>query len=178
MLSPFFSSKMLVHFFGILPLSANHNKNKGHPVRLTFHVNSLSTVLLTSLGKTFFAWRFIINENILFWLTISYQKPFVFSVSVFCYRKFTTKLNLRPNIGLTYAISTVKCCFFLILYKKIFFTFLCWIWILMFHNIIVKISEKLNQRNLLKNCLQVTYPTDFCTICIFLLWRKVKIFDC
>ena len=37
---------------------------------------STSTVLSTSLGKTFFAWRFILNENILFWLTISYQKPF------------------------------------------------------------------------------------------------------
>ena len=24
------------------------------------------TVLLTSLGKTFFAWRFILNENLLF----------------------------------------------------------------------------------------------------------------
>ena len=26
----------------------------------------------------FFAWRFILNENILFRVTISYQKPFVF----------------------------------------------------------------------------------------------------
>ena len=31
----------------------------------------------------------------------------------------------------------------------------------MFHNNIVKISEKLNKWNLLKICLQVTYPTDF-----------------
>ena len=31
------------------------------------------TVLSTSLGKMFFAWRFILNENILFWWTISYQ---------------------------------------------------------------------------------------------------------
>ena len=31
----------------------------------------LPTVLVTSLGKTFFAWLFILNENILFWLTIS-----------------------------------------------------------------------------------------------------------
>ena len=38
--------------------------------------------------------------------------------------------------------------------------------LLMFHNNIVKISEKLNQRNLLKICLQVTYPTDYCIICI------------
>ena len=34
----------------------------------------------------------------------------------------------------------------------------------MFHNNIV-ISEKLNKQNLLKNYLQVNYPTDFCIIC-------------
>ena len=48
----------------------------------------------------------------------------------------------------------------------------------MFHNNIVKISEKLNKQNLLKICLQVTYPTDFYIICIhFYLWEKVKIFE-
>ena len=48
----------------------------------------------------------------------------------------------------------------------------------MFHNIIVKISEKLNEQNLLKICLQVTYPTDFCIICIhFYDGEKMKIFD-
>ena len=36
----------------------------------------------------------------------------------------------------------------------------------MFYNNIVKISENLNKRNLLKICLQVTYPADFCIICI------------
>ena len=56
------------------------------------------TVLLTSLGKTFFAWHFILNENILFRLTISYQKPFVFSVSVFCSQIFTVKLYLQPKL--------------------------------------------------------------------------------
>ena len=59
------------------------------------------TVLSTSLGKMFFAWRFILNENILFWLTISCQKPFVFYVSVFCSQIFTQKLELRPKVGLT-----------------------------------------------------------------------------
>ena len=66
------------------------------------------TVLSTSLGKTFFAWHFILNENILFWLTLSYQKPFVFSVSVFDFQICTRKLNLSPEIGLPYAISIVK----------------------------------------------------------------------
>ena len=48
----------------------------------------------------------------------------------------------------------------------------------MFHNNIVKISEKLNKQSLLKICLQVTYPTNFCIICIhFYYGEKVKIFD-
>ena len=71
-------------------------------------VTVTSTLLSISLGKTFFAWRIILNENILFCLTISYQKPFVFSVSMFCSQIFTLKLNLWPKIGLTYAISIVK----------------------------------------------------------------------
>ena len=52
------------------------------------------TVLSASLGKTFFVWHFILNENILFLLTISYQKTFVFYISVFCSQTFTLKLNL------------------------------------------------------------------------------------
>ena len=42
------------------------------------------------------------------WLTIFYQELFVFSVSLFCSQICTIKLNLRPKIGLTYAISIVK----------------------------------------------------------------------
>ena len=38
----------------------------------------------------------------------------------------------------------------------------------MFHNNIVEISEKLNKQNLLKICLQVTYTTDSCIICILI----------
>ena len=79
------------------------------------------TVLSTSLGKTFFAWRFILNKNILFSLTIFNQKPFVFSVSVFCSQLFTVKLNLRPKIGLTYAISIVKWFFGVFVWENIFY---------------------------------------------------------
>ena len=50
----------------------------------------------------------VFNETILFRLTISHQNPFVFSVSVFNSQKYTLTLNLRPNVGLTYAISIVK----------------------------------------------------------------------
>ena len=37
---------------------------------------------------------------------------------------------------------------------------------------IVKISEKLNKRNLLKICLQVIYPTYFCIIGIHFYYAK------
>ena len=55
--------------------------------------------------------------------------------------------------------------FFFCLWKYILF-FFTEFELLIFQNNIVKISEKLNQPNLLKICLQVTYPTDFCIICI------------
>ena len=48
---------------------------------------------------------FFLNENILFWLTISHQKPFVFSATGFCSQICTVKLNLQPKVGLTYANS-------------------------------------------------------------------------
>ena len=67
--------------------------------------------------KDVFALFFILNENILFSLTIPYQKPFVFFVSVFCFQILTLKLKLRPKIGLTYAISIVKWFFGIFLRK-------------------------------------------------------------
>ena len=91
------------------------------PTDLDLHCLPLTTVLSSSLGKTFFAWRFILNENILLWLTISYQKPFVFSVSVFCSQICTLKLNLSPKIGLTYAISIVKWFFGIFVLVNIFY---------------------------------------------------------
>ena len=80
-----------------------------------------STVLSTSPRKTVFAWCFILNENILFWLTISYKKTFVVSVSVFCSQIYILKLNLRPNICLTCAISMVKWLFGNFVYENIFY---------------------------------------------------------
>ena len=66
-------------------------------------------MLTPSLGKTFFAWRFILNENLDFLLTMSYQKLFVFSLSLLCFQVFIVKLILGPKTGLTYAISIVNC---------------------------------------------------------------------
>ena len=48
--------------------------------------------------------------------------------------------------------------------RKYFLLFFAEFELLMFYNIIVKISEKLKKWNLLKIWLQVIYPTDFCMI--------------
>ena len=141
------------------------------PWMITYKVTE-TTILSTSLGKTFFAWRFILNKNILFWLTISYQKPFVFSVSMFCFQIFTLKLNLRSKVGLTYAFSIVKWFFFNFCLRQYFLLFFAEFELLMFHNNIVKISENLNKGNLLKIWLQVTYPTDFCMILLHFYYGK------
>ena len=77
-------------------------------VHLGISVNSSIYCPFDISWKTFFAWHFILNKNILFWLTISSLKPFVFYVSVFCSQIFTQKLKLWPKVGLTYAISIVK----------------------------------------------------------------------
>ena len=79
---------------------------------------TLCSLLLSfrHLGKTFFVCRFISNENLLFWLTISYQP-----ISVFCSQIFTLKLNLRLKVGLTYAISLVKWFFGIFVKENIFY---------------------------------------------------------
>ena len=137
-----------------------------------------TTVLLTSLGKTFFAWCFILNENILFWLTISYLKPFVCSVSVFDSQVCTLKLNLRPKIGLTYAISIVKWFFGIFVLGNIFFTFLCWIWITDVSQQHCENFRKNEQVELVENLPLRHIPYRFLHYLLsFLLWEQVKIFD-
>ena len=135
-----------------------------------------STVLSTSLGKTFLAWRFILNENILFLLTISYQKPFVFDVSVFYSQIFTQKLKLRPKVSLTYAISS-KVIFLNFRLRKYFFTFLCWIWIIYVLQQYCENFRKIEQVELVENLAPSYLPYRFLhDLASFLLWEKVKIF--
>ena len=135
------------------------------------------TVLSTSLGKTFFAWRFILNDDILYWLCISYQKPFVFSVSVFSSQICNLKLNLRPKIGLTYANSIVKW-FFGIFPEKIFFTFLCWICIIDVSQQYCENFRKNELVELVENLPPSYLPYTFLhNLHSFLQWEKVKIFD-
>ena len=59
--------------------------------------------------------------------------------------------------------------------SKYFLLFFAEFELLMLHNNIVKISEKLNKWNLLKIYLQVTYPTNFCIIFIFTMGKSENI---
>ena len=75
-------------------------------------------------------------------------------------------------------ISFCCCCFFLIfvLENTFFLLFFAEFELLMFRINIVKISEKNKneQAELMKNCLQDTYHTDFCIICIPFYYGKKR----
>ena len=61
--------------------------------------------------------------------------------------------------------------------RKYFLFFFVKFEFVMFHNNIVKFQKKINKKNLLKICLQVSYPTDFCIICIqFYFGKREKYF--
>ena len=146
------------------------------------------------LERPFYAWRFILNENVLFWLTISYQKLFV--VFFFCFFFFFCFLLLFffcflfhfcGLISNTRIYSKIKlmtknwsdlCNFYSKMifwnFDKVFLLFFAKFELLMFHNNIVKISKKLDKEKLLKICLQVTYPTDFCIICDHFYYGKKR----
>ena len=49
------------------------------------------TILLASFGKIFFAWRFTLNDYILFWLTLSYQKLFFLLCALFSNKNLKIK---------------------------------------------------------------------------------------
>ena len=132
------------------------------------------TVLSTSLGKTFFAWRFILNENILFWLTIYYQKLFVFSVSVFSSRKITIKLNLRPQISVTDAISIVKWLFWNFCIRQYVFTFLCWIWIT---SVSQHYCGNFRKHWTSETCYMYLPYRYLHNLHSFLIWGKAKLFE-
>ena len=58
--------------------------------------------------------------------------------------------------------------------RNVYLVFFAEFELLMFHNNIMNISERLNERDLLKICLQVTYPIDFCIICIHFYYGKKR----
>ena len=123
--------------------------------------------------KDVFAWRFILNENILFWLTISYQKPFVFFFG-FCvmFSNMYPKIEFIAKNWSDLCNFYSKVIFWNFCLSKYFLLFFAEFELLMFPNNIVKISETLNKQNLLKICLQVTYPTNFCIIFIHFYYGK------
>ena len=57
------------------------------------------TVFSTSFGKTFFSWHFILNENVLFWLTKSCLELFVFSVSLLFFSNIYFKIHFTTKKG-------------------------------------------------------------------------------
>ena len=69
-----------------------------------------------------------------------------------------------------------KVIFWIFYDRKYHFFFFVGFKLLMFHNNIVKTSEKMNKQNLLKICLQATYRFLH-NLHSILLWEKVKTFD-
>ena len=98
------------------------------------------------------------------------------TICLFCFCVLFS--NMYPKIKFIARNCSDLCNF----YSKVFFLNFCLskylllffaeFELLMFHNTIVKILEKLNKWNLLKNCLQVTYPTNFCIIFIHFYYGK------
>ena len=140
--------------------------------------NILTTVLLTSLGKKFFClvfyfkWKYCVLTDHIISETIY----------IFCFCVLFS--NIYPKIKFKVKSWSDLCNFYskVILLnfclRKFFLVFFAEFELWMFHNNIVKFSEKMNKRNLLKICLQFTNPTDFCIICIhFYYGKKVKVFD-
>ena len=66
------------------------------------------TVVSTSLEKTFFAWRSVLNENVLFSLTISIRNHLSFLFLRFVAKHLLKNYFYVQKIGLTYVISTVS----------------------------------------------------------------------
>ena len=110
-----------------------------------FHADRLNERLFT-----FFCVPIGINGPVkLTVLSTSLGKIFFLAICLFFF--LYLKLNLRPKIGLTYALSIINCFFpFNFFSKKLFLLFFAEFKLLIFHNSIVKSSEKLNKRNVLK----------------------------
>ena len=112
-----FKDYMILNIYGI-GSKTTKGENRGETTR-----REMTTVLSTSLQDRFFTWCFILNGNIDFWLTVSYQKPFIVSVHVLCFQIFTAKLILWPKNGSDLGNFYSKLEFWKIFIKKIFFAF-------------------------------------------------------
>ena len=117
---------------------------------------------------------FILNDNILFWLTISYQ----ISICLFCFCFLFSNIYSKIKFTIKYWSNLwnfyTKVFFGEILSKKIFFTFLCWIGFIDVSQQFCENVKKIEQADFVEICLQVTYPTDFCIICIHFYYGKKR----
>ena len=102
----------------------------------------------------------------------------ILSETIFLFCFCVLFLNIYTKIKFTAKSWSDLCNFYS---KVIFWNFCLWKYfllffaefeLLMFHNNIVKVSEKLNKWNVLKIWLQVTYPTDFCMIWLHFYYGK------
>ena len=100
-------------------------------------------------------------------MAISYQKPFVISVSAFLFSniyphfKFTAKN--WPDLCKFYSNFCLRKYFYFSLLNLNYWCFTTILW---------KFQKKLNKLNLLKICVEVTYPIDFCIICVHFYYGK------
>ena len=80
------------------------------------------TVLSTSSGKTFFAWRFILNENVFVLIDKILSGTIRMFYFYFCtlFSNSCCEINLRLKMGLTYAMSIVNWIFRKFLLEIIF----------------------------------------------------------
>ena len=150
----------------------------------------VTTVLSIFFGKIVFSWRFILNENVLFWLSIILSGTICLFYFCALFQIFTVKLILRRNMGLTLCNFYSQLDFFLI-NKDYFVLFFTDFKLLMFHNNILfylfiylfilfiyffrnseqgEHVENLPQVYLTYQCLHILQP--------FYYWEKMKIFDC
>ena len=138
----------------------------------------LSFDISPSLGKTFFlSFSFFFFFFFFFGLAFYFNcRYFVLiyhilleTICLFCFCVLFS--NMYPKIKFTAKNWSDLCKFYskVIIWKfclrKYFLLFFAEFELLVFHNNIVKVLENLNKWNLWKIC-QVTYPTDFCIICI------------
>ena len=140
-------------------------------------MNAKSTVLLNISQTDFFCLVFYLKWNYFVLIDHILSK----NICLFCFcvlfSKMYPKIKFMAKNWSDLCNFYNKVIFWNSYLRKYFLLFFAEFEFLVFHNNIVKIPEKLNKQNLLKICLPVTYPTNFCRLLhSILLWEKVKIF--
>ena len=146
-----------------------------HVYRNANAINHDPTVLSTSFGKTFYAWCFILNENIFFWLTVSYQKTICHFPFLCFVLKYLTLIKLMAKNW----SGLCKWFFWKVWLWNIyiFLFFFAEFELLTFHNNTVKISEKLSNWEIVEHLPPSYLPYRFLhNLHSFLLLEKTNIY--